>query len=314
MSYPNIFDLRLIREAPPVTKILLILFITFSSFLIIGFIFILLSVPLFHLNLNDLNMILKGKGIFNDIRLIKYYQATQSIALFIIPSIFLNYCMFSKSKNLFHTGRIPSYSYLIIILLLTIIMMPVIDELMRLNELIPFPVTVENKFQNLEKEAGEITDKLLTGSSFSDLFINICVIAIIPAIGEEFFFRGIIQQVFEDWFRNGHLAVIMGAIIFSGIHLQFFGFIPRMMLGILFGYIFFWSRNIWLPVVGHFLNNSITVIIQYFEANKLAKMKDFNLLNTLNGNNILTISVILTIVLIIVIRKICLHKTIKQHL
>ena len=313
MYSPNIFDLRIIRDSSHLTKLLLILLITFSSLLIIGFLFILLSVPLFHINMTDLNKLLEGE-LGQNIGLIKYYQASQSVALFIVPSIILNYLIFTKSQHLIQNSKLPSFFFIIVALLLTIFMIPLIDEFMHLNEMVRFPEILENKFQDLEKEAGKITDKLLSGSSFSDLLINTLVIAIIPAIGEEFYFRGIWQQFFIRWLKNGHLGVIFGAILFSSIHLQFYGFIPRMMLGILFGYVFYWSNNIWLPVLGHFLNNFITVVIQHFKIGNILQQYCFTTSNLFDRYILLIVSVILSILMIVLLRKICLKRTIVKHL
>ncbi|TAF81977.1 MAG: CPBP family intramembrane metalloprotease, partial [Sphingobacteriales bacterium] len=89
------------------------------------------------------------------------------------------------------------------------------------------------------------------------------MIAILPAIGEELFFRGTIQNIFTALFKNPHVAVWLTAILFSAIHLQFYGFLPRMFLGALFGYLFIWGKSIWLPILGHFLNNGFAVIMAF---------------------------------------------------
>jgi membrane protease YdiL (CAAX protease family) len=96
------------------------------------------------------------------------------------------------------------------------------------------------------------------------LFVTIFVLAVIPAISEEMIFRGVLQQIVCRIFRSGHAGIWITAIFFSAIHLQFFGFIPRLILGLSFGYLFFWSRNLWLPVIAHFINNSVPVLMSYY--------------------------------------------------
>lgn len=310
MTAPNLFDPKLFRDASPFAKILLILFISFSSLLIVGFFFILLSIPIFHLSFSDLNLILKGEISSFNILYVKYFQATQSIALFIVPSILLNYLLFNRFKNYNRTPKSSFFLVFLMVIILMVFTVPITDKLTEWNEMIHFPGILESKFQSLEKEAGKITDQLLSGHSVYDLFINIIVIALIPAIGEEFFFRGIIQRLFYDWLKNYHFAVIFGAVLFSGIHLQFYGFIPRMMLGILFGYIFYWSKNIWLPVVGHLLNNTITILIVFFHDNNVAQIGKSEGNYLFGSSVVFLISIFLTVLMIISLRKILLRNII----
>lgn len=109
----------------------------------------------------------------------------------------------------------------------------------------------------------DITDFLTRFTSLKDFIIGFVVVAILPAFAEEFLFRGIIQNRMEIILKNGHTAVWLTAILFSAFHFQFFGFLPRMMLGVLFGYMYYWSRNLWFPVLAHFLNNGFTLVMIY---------------------------------------------------
>ncbi len=96
-----------------------------------------------------------------------------------------------------------------------------------------------------------------------DLFVNLIVIALVAAVAEEVLFRGLIQKMVLEKTQNPHVAVWITAIVFSGIHFQFSGFFPRLFLGVLFGYIFFWSKSLWYPIIAHFLHNGITVVLVY---------------------------------------------------
>ena len=87
------------------------------------------------------------------------------------------------------------------------------------------------------------------------------MIAVLPAIGEEFLFRGVFMRLFIRWFKNNHAGVWMAAFIFSAIHMQFYGFIPRLLLGAAFGYLFIWTNNIWVPVAAHFVQNATSVVV-----------------------------------------------------
>jgi len=95
------------------------------------------------------------------------------------------------------------------------------------------------------------------------LLINIVIMAFLPAIFEEFLFRGTLQPLFTKWFANKHVAIIVTAFIFSAIHFQFYGFIPRFLLGIYLGYLLVWSQSLWLPIIAHFMHNATSLIFDY---------------------------------------------------
>ncbi|MDZ7777205.1 MAG: CPBP family intramembrane glutamic endopeptidase [Bacteroidales bacterium] len=103
-------------------------------------------------------------------------------------------------------------------------------------------------------------------TSYGALAANLLLIAVIPAIGEELFFRGVLQKVFTDWFSNAHAGIIITSVLFSALHMQFFGFLPRFVLGVLFGYYFYWSRSLWLPIFAHFINNGAAVVVAFLAA------------------------------------------------
>lgn len=90
------------------------------------------------------------------------------------------------------------------------------------------------------------------------------LIALVPAIGEELLFRGVFQRLFTEWFRNIHWGIWISAILFSAIHFQFFGFLPRLFLGVIFGYLLELTSSMWVPIVAHFVNNLTGVIIAFF--------------------------------------------------
>jgi membrane protease YdiL (CAAX protease family) len=89
------------------------------------------------------------------------------------------------------------------------------------------------------------------------------VIAVLPGIGEELLFRGFLQNLLKRIFKNDHVAIWVAAVLFSAIHFQFYGFIPRMLLGALFGYIYVWSGNLLYPIIAHFVNNCVSLVALY---------------------------------------------------
>ena len=104
---------------------------------------------------------------------------------------------------------------------------------------------------------------LVTFDSFGEFVIGFVVVAILAGICEEFLFRGIIQTEFMRGTKNIHVAIWISAFLFSAIHTQFFGFVPRMLLGVLFGYLYHWSGNLIVPMFAHFVNNGFSVVMMY---------------------------------------------------
>ena len=140
---------------------------------------------------------------------------------------------------------------------------PTISLLGLLNqqmELPSFLAPVEAWMREQEASAEAITQMLLAGDGVITLLFNLLVIALMAGITEEFFFRAALQRVIGGWMRSPHLIIWCAAILFSAFHLQFFGFLPRMLLGAYFGYLLYWTRNIWIPVFAHFTNNAVAVI------------------------------------------------------
>ena len=164
-------------------------------------------------------------------------------------------------------------------LLIFLVSYPAIAVIGRWNEQIVLPDSlkvIEDWMRQMEEAAKQVTDLFLSGETIPDLFLNLLIIAAAAAFVEEVFFRGALQQFIEKWLHNGHAAVWIGAFIFSAIHLQFYGFIPRLIMGAVLGYLFLYSRNLWIPMLYHFVNNAAVVVVTYFwgESNFLEQMED----------------------------------------
>ena len=143
---------------------------------------------------------------------------------------------------------------------------PLLELTVRLNktmELPEFLSGLENWMRNQEATLEKLTIQLLQTNDFVDLLLNIVMIAILPAVGEELLFRGCLQKIIISKSNNYHLGIWIAAFVFSAIHMQFYGFLPRMLLGGLFGYLLVWSNSIWVPILAHFINNATTVIYAY---------------------------------------------------
>ena len=135
------------------------------------------------------------------------------------------------------------------------------------NQLIPLP---DWMIQN-EDRVKQFIEKLLTFNSLSDLIMAFIVIAVIPAIAEEWVFRGILQNYLIRWLKNPWIGLILSAALFSGIHMQFEGFIPRFILGFSLGFVYLIGKSLWYPILLHLINNGSQVLLAYFNQEEIQK-------------------------------------------
>lgn len=122
---------------------------------------------------------------------------------------------------------------------------------------------LEEMMKNMQESATQLTEKMLNVSNISGLIINLFMIAGLAAFGEELLFRSLLQPFLIKICKNAHLGIFLASAIFSFIHFEFYGFLPRLVLGLLLGYMFFYSRSIWVPMLMHFANNATAVVIYY---------------------------------------------------
>jgi membrane protease YdiL (CAAX protease family) len=169
----------------------------------------------------------------------------------------------------------PSFNFPWILLLMVLAIMfisnPVIEFLSNLNQKMVLPHFLK-WMRDSEDNAQKLTEAMLQMKTIWDLIIDVLLIGLLTAIVEEFMFRGCLQTIFIQWTKNTHAAVWITAILFSAFHMEFFGFLPRLMLGVLFGYFVAWSGSVWTGVWAHFINNGTAVIGTYLFQHKLIKI------------------------------------------
>lgn len=191
-----------------------------------------------------------------------------SLSTFLLPSLLLQKVE-TKQFQYFPTEQFQLKNYLVLIFLFLLVSNPAMTVISEWNMSLKLPEflkSLENWMRTQEDQMAELTERLVMVDRIDLLMMNLLVMAVIPAIVEEFYFRGSLQNILQRLFKNIHVAIWVTAIIFSAIHVQFYGFFPRMILGLIFGYSLLWSKNIWVPVFGHFLNNASVTIIAYVYA------------------------------------------------
>jgi len=189
--------------------------------------------------------------------------------MFIIPALVYAKLFENGSRKFYFLRRKASLVIVLIGGFAMILLLPFVNWLGDINAAMSLPSSMkglEEWMKIAESSAEAMILAFVSETQWHVLIVNLFMIAIIPAIGEELIFRGIIMRKLKDWFGNVHVAVIVSAIIFSAFHMQFYGFLPRMFLGIVLGYMFVWSGSLWLPMFAHFVNNGFAVVIAWLHA------------------------------------------------
>ena len=198
---------------------------------------------------------------------IKIGQGINSIFMFIVPPIVYYYitCKEHRMQELGFRSLTPPWWLILIGVALMFVCIPVTTQLTTWNENLSFGKNLtwlEDWIKSLEETAKAATEKMLNVDTIGGLLLNMVVVALIPAVGEEMTFRGVLQQSLTRK-MNPHVAIILSAAIFSFIHFQFYGFLPRMFLGVLLGYMFYVSGSLWTSIAMHFVNNGSAVLLYY---------------------------------------------------
>lgn len=210
---------------------------------------------------------------------LRWTQFWGSLGGFFVPALLFSYC-YNKQWFSYNFGnQTAPHNFFFIITILSIFIIPAVSLLGYWNGLMELPEAlagIERWMQEMEEENGAIIEQLMGDSRISIFFANLIVMALVPALGEEFLFRGTIQPICKRIFKNDHTAIWITAFIFSAIHLQFYGFIPRLLLGAYLGYLLYWSRSIWVPVCAHFLHNGITTAVVFVSNRKGINIDESN--------------------------------------
>ena len=201
----------------------------------------------------------------NQVNALKFLQFMQTVGAFLIPAL-----VFAKLKfpdgDFLRLNSKTNFVFVLLGILILVTSTPFIDLTYYLNQQLNLPSFLsglEKSISDAENTDNQLTLLFLKTPRPTDLWINLIVIAIIPALGEELLFRGCIQQLLRESTKNIHWAIWITAAIFSFIHFEFYGFVPRMLLGALLGYLFVWSGSLWVPIIAHAFNNGAQIVLSY---------------------------------------------------
>lgn len=250
------------KEFSPLQKLLLFIGVTFFSAVIFSLIGVNVVNQLYQVNLQELS---RNELRLNNINALKLLTLFSHLGMFIFPSFFFLILIKDSFNNFFTKNSLPKK--LIYILPILFIGVSLLSEWsLFLNQQIDFESISSSLAYRIriEHEDRDAMIKAFIDGSWVNLLVNLFLIAIIPAIGEELAFRGVLQPLFIQLSNKKHVSIIFVAFIFAFIHFQFLDFLPRFVLGIIYGYVYLFSKNIYTTIFLHFLNNLIALLIVFY--------------------------------------------------
>ncbi len=189
---------------------------------------------------------------------------------FILPALVFSYFMYRKnwlSRLKLNTSFVPEWITPMLVFVFAGFFFSQFTYW--LNQMLPLPEWADS----MEEQTGDLIQTILKMESPWEFLFTLTIVAVIPALGEELIFRGILQRRLEELMQKPHVAILISALIFSFIHFQFAGFLPRVVLGLLLGYLYYWTRNLWVPILAHFVINGFQVSAAYFAKDKIENLE-----------------------------------------
>lgn len=245
---------------------------------------------------------------------LKWVQLLQTAAMFLLPPLCMAYLWSREPMKWLKVSEFQSFKVSGAAILLMLVALPAINLLSYLNQQMTLPAflePLEQWMKTSEENAKVLTEQFLSVTTFGGLMINILLMALLPAVAEELTFRGVLMNLFkvrgERLEVRGesipHLAIWCSAILFSAIHMQFYGFVPRMLMGALFGYMLVWTGSLWVPILMHFTNNAMAVLLYFVSLRAGWDMEKVDAIGTNDTLWLGVVSMILTIVGIYAFRR-----------
>lgn len=252
--------------------------------------------------------ILMGKILDNPTASMRITATMQDLIAFSLPAIAMALISTKQPATFLSVDKKVGAESIMLTIGVMMISIPAMNYLIEWNELITFPeslASVEQWMKTSEQQAQENINTLLGRTSIADLIMSILIVGVMTGFAEEILFRGALLKLIATANKkvNIHFAIWATAFLFSAIHMQFYGFFPRLLLGAFFGYLLWWSGSLWLPIIAHAFNNITTVTFTWLTKRGVIEI-DPNTIGTTDDTTIMAItSFIVTAIAIVFLRK-----------
>lgn len=202
----------------------------------------------------------------NPAAFLRITQTITSIGSFLLPALLFSFCQDKKWFHFNACDRQPHYLLVNVTLVLSIVLLPIVAALAGWNESMVLPEKlsgIEKWMRSMEDTVAQMQYVMTFQHTYGTLIANMLVLALLPAVCEEFIFQGALQRFLHKNCHMTHAAIWITAFVFSTIHMEFYGFLPRFLLGVYLGYLYYWSRSLWLPILAHFLHNVLSLLVDF---------------------------------------------------
>ncbi len=246
---------------------------------------------------------IKG-SVVGGVGFLRMIQALQTLMLFIVPALCATWCWTQTPLTELRLRSLPTRVEAVWVVMLMVLASPAVNMLANWNSGLHLPEalqSLERWMVEQEEAAALLTEQFLQADNVGGLVRNICLMALLPALGEELTFRGVLLNIClgkEYSKKRMHLSVWATAALFSFIHFQFFGFIPRLLLGVMFGYLVIWTGSIWTSMLAHLTNNALAVITYYICAHSSLESEAVDAFGTGNTLWVGLLSAVVTAVML----------------
>jgi CAAX protease family protein len=299
-----------LKEASTGSMLLYTLLIVVASWIVFQFISLFAGIWIFNV---DFETALSSINHLEDPKIIaylKFVQSITSVGMFIVSSWVVAWSLSTDPIKFMGLDFWPGFFMTFLVIILTLFTLPMNNYLTYFNNQLELPKALsglQEYFVSKEAQMENVMNGFLSVQTFWGLLMNIIIIGLIPAVGEEFLFRGLIQKFLVKGLKRVHLAVLLTAFVFALFHFQFLSILPRFVLGIILGYLYIWSGSLWMPILMHFINNSLAVV--YFHFYLSGKTGDTLEVIGTPGNDLVyaLLSIVIVTIILFVIRRISLE-------
>lgn len=205
-------------------------------------------------------------GESRHVAMMRIAAVVQDMLMLVVPAVLTAVLVTRQPARLLAVDRAPALIPSLLAIAVMLVASPAMSMIIGWNASLHLPesmAALEQSLRTMEENAAGTVETMLGAHTAGNLIMSLLIVGLLAGFSEELFFRGALQRLLSSGKSNGTAAVWIAAIVFSAVHFQFFGFVPRLLLGVYFGYLLLWSRSVWLPMLAHIVNNSLFVILRY---------------------------------------------------
>ncbi|MFW5645091.1 MAG: CPBP family intramembrane glutamic endopeptidase [Bacteroidota bacterium] len=300
-----------LNDSRPAMHFLFSLLIVLASWLVFQLLALLTGAFFFDVGIQEIQAALNDYQDPVNIAYQKYLQSVISLGMFVVAPLIIAFSLSDNILKYFRLDYYPGHSVAFLIALVMTLSLPMNNYFTYLNGQLSLPEGfsgIQDYMEDKEQQAQQVFERFLNVRGIWPLLINILVIGIIPSIGEELLFRGVLQKIFIKWTKNAFLGVFITSLAFAILHFQFLSVLPRFVLGLILGYMFVWTRSLWMPIIAHFVNNTLAVVYYHLMYNNKIGEGIENVGKPENDPVYAILSIVIVSVLLFVIRRIMIEK------